>query len=177
MIAACQLCGEPNPIACRNHALDLCEPCAAGYLAGRLGAFGAELTVEEVQVTDSRDGHERLDLHVIARMPLMLPVYAHFARLTLRAKLARMFDAKRFRSGDRMFDARVDIRTRTPELLRPLLVSDGVQSAVLVLVSSCEQFELRPGLVDVRAVLDDLDLRADVPLAVAALLRHMARAM
>lgn len=176
MTAACQLCGEPNPIACRNHALDLCEPCTAGYLTGRLGAFGAELTAEEVRVTDSRDGHERLDLHVVARMPIMLPVYAHFARLTLRVKLARMFDAQRFRSGDRLLDARVDIRTRTPELLRPLLANDGFQSAVMVLVSSCEQFELQPGLIDVRAVLDDLDLRAEVPLAVAALLRHMANA-
>jgi hypothetical protein len=175
-VPLCQLCGEPNPIATRNHGLDLCEPCTAGYLAGRLGGFGVELTAEEVEVVDRRGGNDRLELHVIARMPHALPIFARFARSTTLERLRGMFDRERLRCGDPLLDARVEIRTRTPELLRPLLANDGFQSAVMTLVSSCEEFELRPGLIDVRAVLDDLDLRADVPLAVAALLRHIANA-
>lgn len=175
-MSPCQLCGEANPLASRNHGFDLCQPCTAGYLAGRLGRIGVELSAEEVTVVDSRDGKDRLELHVIARMPQGLPVFAHFARKTVRSRVRGLFDAQRFRSGDPLLDGRVQIRTRTPELLRPLLASDGFQSAVMTLVSSCEAFELQPGLIDVRAVLDDLDLRADVPLAVAALLGHMASA-
>lgn len=175
-MTACQLCGEDNPLASRNHGLDLCEPCTAGYVAGRLGRLGIELTVEEIEVVDSRDGHDRLELHVVARTTATLPVFARFGRKTTVARLRGLFDRQRFRSGDPLLDARVEISTRTPELLRPLLRNDGFQSAVMTLVSSCEAFTLQPGLVDVRAVLDDLDLRAEVPLAVAALLRHVAAA-
>lgn len=176
MSSSCQLCAEPGPIATRNYGLDLCEPCSAGYVAGRLGAFEATLAVEELEVTDSRTGDTRRVLHVTASIPRRLPVVASFARSTLGSRIRHMFDAHRFRSGDPLLDARVIIRTRTPQLLRPLLANDGFQSAVMSLVSSCEQFELRPGNMDIRANLDDLDLRADVPLAVAALLRHIANA-
>lgn len=175
-MSPCHLCDEPNPIASRNHGLDLCEPCTAGYVAGRLGRVGIELTTEEVAVTDRRGQEQRRELHVVARAPAAPPVIASFARMTTLNRLRGMFDTQRIRSGDPLLDARVEARSRTPELLRPLLTNDGFQSAVMALVTACEEFELRPALVDVRAVLDDLvDLRAEVPLAVAALVRHMTR--
>lgn len=176
MASPCQLCGEPRPIHSRNHGLDVCEPCAAGYFDGRLGALGVELTVEEIEVTDSRDGRTRPGVRVKASMPQMLPLIAHFARATWKLRLRRAIDRRRFRSGDSLLDTRVAITTRTPEILRPLLAKDGFQSAIMSLVSSCDDFWIRPGRIELRAVSEDLDLRAEVPLAVAALLRHIANA-
>lgn len=175
-MSTCDLCGEPGPAASRNHGLDLCEPCTAGYLAGRLGRLGIELTTEEIQTVDSRGRKGQLELRVSARMEGALPVIAEFSRMTTLNRIRGMFDRLRFKSGDPLLDARVEIRTRTPELLRPLVAHDGFQSAVMVLVSACEEVELQPGRLDVRAVLDDLDLRAEVPLAAAALLRHLGAA-
>jgi hypothetical protein len=173
--SACELCGEAGPIHSRNHGFDLCEPCAAGYVAGRLHALGAELTVEEIEVVDSRDGRTLRGVRVKATMAQMLPLIAHVERATWKLKLLRALDRRRFRSSDPLLDARVSITTRTPELLRPLLARDGFQSALMSLASSChEGFWIRPGCIELRAVSDDLDPRAEVPLAVAAMLRYLS---
>lgn len=172
-MSACQLCASPGPIASRNFGLDLCEPCSAGYLTGRLGCIGAELTVEEIEV-EGRDGETRLELRVVGTMHSGLPLMVEFGPRTVLDRLRGMLRKGGFRSGDPLFDHRVQVKTRSEPLLRTLIANDGFQSAVMSLVTVTGGFEIRPGHLEVRASLEDLDLRAEVPLAVASILRHLA---
>lgn len=171
----CQLCAGGTPIATRNHGLDLCEPCSAGYLVGRLDHLGAQMVVDEVE-REGRQGEVYHELHVVARMPGALPVFATFARKDLARTLRGLFAKDRLVLGDPLFDSRIWVQTRTAPLVRTLLANDGLQSAVMTLVAACGEVKLQPGLIDVRASVEDLDVRAEVPLAVGALLHYLARA-
>lgn len=184
----CGLCDTPGPTEARNFGLDLCEPCTAGYLTGRLGHWGAEIEVEELDTGSAEDklagallrGKIRADLmesdtvlRVGGHIEGMPPLIATFSAKTLKSRMLGMF-RRRFTTGDPLFDTRVEVETRTEALVRELVSNDGFQSAVMTLVTHCGAFEVKPGRVEAIAALTELDLRSEVPLAVGAVLRHLA---
>lgn len=185
--ATCGLCGFEGPTETRNFGLDLCEPCSAGYIAGRIGHWGAEIEVDELDVgsaeakmLDALRGKIRADLtesdtalRVRGSLQGAPPLIATFSAKTLKGRVLGMF-RKRFTTNDPLFDARVEVETRTEALVLELIRNDGFQSAVMTLVTHAGAFAVQPGKVEVIAPLTDLDLRSELPLAVAAMLRHLA---
>ncbi len=142
-------------------------------MAGRLGGWNADVAVEEVLYTDAR-GEEYLQIRVDARVEGATPVFAKFRKKSLGTALLGAL-RKGLKSGDEMFDSAVTTETSTPEPLEQLLANDGFQSAVMTLTTHAGSFEIKPGNIKLRARIDDLDLRAEVPLAACAILRHIAR--
>lgn len=172
----CGLCDEEGPFGSRNHGLDLCEPCTEGYVRDRLAAFGAQIEVEEVERTTGRNRQVVLELHVVGQLPQALPLMAKFRPRGFSDRIAGLFGNKGFLSGDALFDGSIVAETKTADLLRTMLTNEGFQSAVMALVGACGSWEIKPGKIDVRASLEELDFRAEVPLAVACVLRHLANA-
>lgn len=166
------MCGGAGDISGRNFGFDLCSACEAGHLTGRLGAWNADVAVEEVLYKDAR-GEEYLQIRVDARVEGAAPVFAKFRKKSLGTALLGAF-RKQLKSGDAMFDSAVSVESTTPEPLKQLLENDGFQSAVMTLTTHAGSFEIKPGNIKLRARIDDLDLRAEVPLATCAILRHIA---
>lgn len=190
MNAACGMCEAPGQLEARNFGLDLCGPCAAGHLRGRLGAWGAEVDIDEVSLSDVSEklmgsllrGGMRPDaleadsaLEVQVRSTGSQPLIATFAKATTMAKLKRMFGRGQ-KTGDTLFDATISVQSRTPALLKQLLANDGFQSAVMTLATHCGEVSVEPGLLHVVAPLTELDLRAEIPIAACAVMRHVASA-
>jgi len=170
---ACGMCGAPGEASGRNFGLDLCAPCEAGNLTGRLGSWGAEISSEVVMFTD-RHKQTYEQIRVTAQVQGVQPLLATFSRPTAGSKVLGLF-RKRFKSGDPLFDNTVTVQTRTAEFLRSLLQDDGFQSAVMTLTTHAGDFEVTGGAIELAAKVDELDLRVELPLATAALLRHIAR--
>ncbi len=156
---------------------------------GRLGHWGARLEVEELDIGSAEDklvgaltGKIRADLtesdtalHVVGHIEGVPPLMATFSAKTLRSRVLGVLRRKSSLStGDPLFDARIEVHTRTEALVRDLVGNDGFQSAVMTLVTHCGAFEIKPGRVEVIAPLTELDLRSELPVAVAAILRHLA---
>lgn len=169
----CDLCQQAPSDGSRNHGFDLCEPCASGYVAGRLGEQGIELSVDEVE-RKTKDA-TYLELVVKGRVQQTWAIDARFRRKNPTDTVRGWFGAKRFTSGDPLFDSRVVVETKSGATLHAIAQRDGFQSAVMDLLGSCGPWSIERGAIEVRADLEDLDHRADVPLAVACVLWHLQR--
>lgn len=183
----CGLCDFEGPTHARNFGLDLCEVCAAGHLVGRLDHWGATLEVDELDVEsaegkllDAMTGRLRADLtesdtalRVRGRAQGVPPMIAKFWPRTLGRKVKGLW-RKRTTTGDLLFDAKIEVETRTDAFVRDMIRNDGFQSAIMTLVSHCGGLEIDVDRIEVLAPLTQLDLRAELPLAVAAMLRHLA---
>lgn len=184
----CALCAGPAEGE-RNFGLDLCSVCARGELRGRIDAWGGVIEIQEVLLEDVSDKLEGLlrgglrsdsleestALHVVATAERLPPLMATFTNKTLLARVRSIFKRSAFATGDPLFDAKIVTETRTPQLLQQLLHNDGFQSAILALVTHTGGFEVAANKLEVLAPLSELDVRAEIPLAAAAVLRHVAR--
>lgn len=188
---ACGLCHVEGPIAARNFGVDLCEACETGALRGRLGAWRARIEIDEVLIADASDKLLRMglggglrsdatetDTAIVVKVEAdgLQPLMATFVRRTLKARLLSFIQGGRLKTGDPLFDHTVIATSKTPQFLQQLLQNDGFQSAVLSLTAHCGQVEITPSGLEVAAPLADFDLRAEIPLAAASLLRHVAGA-
>lgn len=186
----CGLCDGVGPIEARNFGFDLCSACAGGHLQGRLGSWGAQVEIDEVSLEEVGDkllgslvrGGIRPDaleadsaLRVTIRVGGLQPLMAKFARHSWKTKLAGVF-SRRPKTGDPLFDATIRVESRTFAFLQLLLRNDGFQSAIMTLATHCGEVEVEPGGLSVLAPLTELDLRADIPVAACALMRHVAAA-
>ncbi len=167
----CDLCGSTSARCARNFGLDVCDICETGQLHGRLHGWRGELQMEEVFRNDEPDPYLRVVASVMGAQPLM----ATFERRTAKHALKRLFSAK-VRSGDPVFDRSVIITgTRTRPILDTLVRDDGFQSAIMSLTAHCDVVVVESSNLRVMGQLTDFDLRAELPLAAAAVLRHLAR--
>ncbi|MBL4689093.1 MAG: hypothetical protein JKY37_31160 [Nannocystaceae bacterium] len=170
---SCGMCEAPGRASGRNFGLDVCAVCEAGQLTGRLGSWGAEISSEVVMFTD-RHQQTYDQIRVRASVQGVQPLLAVFSRPTTKSKIVGLF-RKRFKAGDPLFDHAVAVQTQTPGFLRTLLQNDGFQSAIMTLTTHAERFEVTGGAIELAARVDALDLRAELPLAAAAVLRHIKR--
>jgi hypothetical protein len=182
------MCLSEAPIAARNFGFDLCEPCGAGLLEERLDAWGATVEIDEVLLAEagvkvatallqggfSPDALEaEYAIEVVAEARGIQPLLASFSRRTFGSTLLGLF-AKRVKTGDPLFDARIRCTTATPALVCDLVENDGFQSAVMTLAGHCGTFKVESRKIHVVVPLTDLDLRAEIPLAACSVLRHVA---
>lgn len=171
MSTTCDLCGCASRGGSRNFGLEFCEVCETGQLAGRLAGWGATCTSEEFIRNDDPEPFIRVIASVTGAQPLM----ATFERRTAKHTLKRLFSSK-LKSGDPLFDKSVIITgNRTRAVLQTLIRDDGFQSAVMSLTAHGEVVVVNSSSLTVVAQLTDFDLRAEVPLAAVAVLRHLAR--
>lgn len=170
MSTPCDLCGFEGPSSSRNFGLELCAACETGQLQGRLHGWGAECVTEEFILNDDPEPYLRIHASVTGTQPLL----ATFERKTAKHSLKRLFSSK-IKTGDPLFDNAVIASSKTPALLQQLLENDGFQSAVMSLTTHCDVVEVQGSSLKTRGQLTDFDLRAELPLAAAALLRHLAR--
>ncbi len=114
-------------------------------------------------------------LRVVASVTGAQPLMATFERRTAKHTLKRLFSSK-IKSGDALFDQSVIITgSRTRPVLETLVRHDGFQSAVMSLTAHGDVVTVNSSRLTVVAQLTDFDLRAEVPLATVAVLRHLAR--
>lgn len=170
MTTACDLCGFEGPTASRNFGLELCAACETGQLDGRLHGWGAQCTSEEFVRGDEPDPFVRVTASVMGAQPLL----ATFDRRNAKHAFKRLLSSK-IKAGDPLFDNAVIASSKTPAVLTQLLKNDGFQSAVMSLTTHCNSVVVRGSALKVEGQLTDFDLRAEIPLAAAALLRHLAR--
>ncbi len=127
--------------------------------------------MEEFIRNEDPDPFLRIVTSVTGAQPLMTT----FERRTTKHMLKRLFSAK-VTSGDPVFDRSVIITgNRTPGILNTLIRDDGFQSAILSLTAHCDVVVVNSSALKVEGQLTDFDLRAELPLAAVAVLRHLVR--